>query len=66
MPTNKIPIEINCVISQNDFDKFFFYYDKEEFADEIIRQIEKNRDKMIKGETITSTWKDRYIPEGFK
>ena len=65
MPTNKIPIEIHLVIPQKDFDKFFMYYEKEEIADEIIRQISKNREKMIKGETITITWKDRYIPEGF-
>lgn len=59
MPTNKVPIDINCTISEKDFDKFFLHYTKEEFADEIIYQIGLNADKVIKGETITIKWENR-------
>lgn len=59
MPTQKVPIDIHVEISQKDFDKFFLHYTKEELADEILWQIYKNEDKIIKGETITVTWKGR-------
>lgn len=54
-----IKLEVNCTITQRDFDKFYLYYTKDEFADEIIRQIEANRDKVIKGETIQIKWRNR-------